>query len=159
IATLVPGYEAGQTLDLPQAKLGEPAANAPVPAPAADRPDYRRWSLWAVLVLAVAVLAAMAYRLLRQMRAATGDAGPSGTDDTQEARRNCLASWAQARRSAKPVMPRAWNGVCGNAAGAPDRCPPPDDSLRNIGAPDDGPAHRSEAREAASDAAARNRIA
>lgn len=86
IATLVPGYKAGEPLDLPQAKLGDPAADAPVPAPPADRPDYRRWSLWGVLVLAVAVLAAMAYRLVHQMRTVSGGAEPSAAEDTRESR-------------------------------------------------------------------------
>jgi hypothetical protein len=88
IATLVPSYEPGKVLDLPQARLGAPAPNAPSPAPPADKPDYRRWSLWAVLLLAVAVLAAMAYRLVRHMRTGADTGGSPQGGEAQDARRD-----------------------------------------------------------------------
>lgn len=85
IANLVPGYQAGEPLDLPSARLGEPSrGDQPLPAPPAEPPDYRKWTLWAVLLLAVAVLTLMAHRLVRQLGR---DAGGSAATERGEERR------------------------------------------------------------------------
>ena len=70
VSTLVPGYERGAELRLPQARVGEVRAGPPPSRFEGIVGDIkpRRVALWAILVGGVAALAFMAWRLSRQMK-------------------------------------------------------------------------------------------
>jgi hypothetical protein len=70
LATLIPGYERGAELRLPEAKAGA-VVQGPPPSRwerIVGEAQPRRIALWAVLLAGVATLGVMAWRLSRQMR-------------------------------------------------------------------------------------------
>jgi hypothetical protein len=80
-ATLIPGYQRGDELKLPEARVGPvegatPAAPSALPAFVAEL-GPRKIALWSILVIGVLVLGAMAWRLSRQIKDGThGTADP-----------------------------------------------------------------------------------
>jgi hypothetical protein len=76
VATLIPGYQRGDELKLPEAKLG-PVEGAPRAAASGlpaivDELGPRKIALWSILVIGVLVLGGMAWRLSRQMGSESG---------------------------------------------------------------------------------------
>lgn len=75
VATLIPGYQRGDELKLPEAKVGtvETMAKEPSVLPAiVEEVGVRKLALWAILLGGVLVLMGMALRLSRQMARSLG---------------------------------------------------------------------------------------
>lgn len=72
--TVVPGYQAGAPVQLPQATLGEVMLNVDAQAQVQEQQaaaSHRQWVLWGALMAAVAGLSFFAWRLLQDMKKAT----------------------------------------------------------------------------------------